>query len=101
MTEGVITGSFAHVVGTFDLVQGSGTIDYVTPVRIATESDDVEDERCAEDSERHRRLTRDTTGEGGAVFVTRRSILRIEDRSEDEDPDQRKRERPEDRDSAS
>jgi len=45
MTEGVITGSFAHVVGTFDLVQGAGTIDYVTPVRIATESDDVEDEQ--------------------------------------------------------
>jgi hypothetical protein len=44
MTEGVITGPFAHVVGTFDLVQGTGTIDYVTPVRTATESTDVEDE---------------------------------------------------------
>jgi hypothetical protein len=44
MTEGVITGSFAHVVGTFDLEQGTGTIDYVTPVRVATESADVNDE---------------------------------------------------------
>ena len=44
MTDGVITGSFAQVVGTFDLVQGTGTIDYVTPVHIATESDDVADE---------------------------------------------------------
>jgi hypothetical protein len=44
MSEGVITGAFAQVVGTFDLVAKSGTIDYVTPVRIATESADVEDE---------------------------------------------------------
>ncbi len=44
MTEGVVTGSFAHVVGTFDLAQRTGTIDYVTPVRVATETADLEDE---------------------------------------------------------
>jgi hypothetical protein len=29
-------GKFAHIVGTFDLRQSTGTIDYVTPVEIAT-----------------------------------------------------------------
>jgi hypothetical protein len=34
----VVKGSFAHVVGTFDLPEGTGSIDYVTPVRTATRS---------------------------------------------------------------
>jgi hypothetical protein len=44
MVEGVATGTFAHVAGTFDLTQRTGTIDYVTPVRTAADSTDVHDE---------------------------------------------------------
>jgi hypothetical protein len=44
MVEGVEKGTFAHVVGTFDLTQKTGTIDYVTPVRTAVDSSDVQDE---------------------------------------------------------
>jgi hypothetical protein len=57
MTEGVIRGSFAHVVGTFNLEQGTGTIDYVTPVQIAAESADLADEGLrlvGEDEANHR-----------------------------------------------
>jgi len=44
MATGIIKGQFAHVVGTFDLAQRGGTIDYVTPVGTATESADLEDQ---------------------------------------------------------
>ena len=44
MVQAVQKGDFAHVVGTFDLQQATGTIDYVTPVRVAADSVDVEDE---------------------------------------------------------
>lgn len=44
MPTGVTKGAFAHVAGTFDLVAKKGTIDYVTPVSVAAESNDFEDE---------------------------------------------------------
>jgi hypothetical protein len=44
MQAGVQKGDFAHVVGTFDMVGRTGTIDYVTPVTTAVESADIEDE---------------------------------------------------------
>ena len=42
MATGTVRGTFAHVAGTFDLAETTGTIDYVTPVGSATESDDFE-----------------------------------------------------------
>jgi hypothetical protein len=44
MPTRIIRGSFAHVAGTFNLSDRSGTIDYVTPVKTATESADLENE---------------------------------------------------------
>jgi hypothetical protein len=44
MPTGVTKGAFAHVAGTFDLVAKKGSIDYVTPVSVAAESNDFEDE---------------------------------------------------------
>lgn len=44
MGAGVLDGSFAHVSGTFDLDRKKGTIDYVTPVKVAVRSEDFEDE---------------------------------------------------------
>jgi hypothetical protein len=38
MPTGVTKGAFAHVAGTFDLAAKEGTIDYVTPVSVATDS---------------------------------------------------------------
>ena len=43
MPTGVIKGAFAHVAGTFDLATKKGTIDYVTPVSMATGSNDFEE----------------------------------------------------------
>lgn len=36
MTETITQGAFAHVTGTFDLKEKTGSIDYVTPVSTAT-----------------------------------------------------------------
>lgn len=44
MGAGVQDGSFAHVSGTFDLDNKKGTIDYVTPVKVAVQSEDFVDE---------------------------------------------------------
>ena len=44
MSSGLSKGSYAHVTGTFDLTGQTGTIDYVTPVRIATLSPPGKDE---------------------------------------------------------
>lgn len=43
MPTGVTKGAFAHVTGTFDLETKNGTIDYVTPVNLASASNDFED----------------------------------------------------------
>lgn len=45
MPTGVTKGVFAHVAGTFDLAAKNGTIDYVTPVSVATDSNDFENAR--------------------------------------------------------
>jgi hypothetical protein len=42
MPTGVSKGAFAHVAGTFDLAAKKGTIDYMTPVSVATDSNDFE-----------------------------------------------------------
>jgi hypothetical protein len=44
MVNNMVKGNFAHVVGTFNLAERTGTIDYVTPVNVATESSDLKDE---------------------------------------------------------
>jgi hypothetical protein len=44
MGAGVKDGNFAHVSGTFDFDNKKGTIDYVTPVKIAVQSENFEDE---------------------------------------------------------
>jgi hypothetical protein len=51
MATGITRGASAHVAGTFDLADKTGTIDYITPVRTATESDDFEDEHIHLDGE--------------------------------------------------
>lgn len=42
MSTGVTKGPFAHVAGTFDLATKKGRIDYMTPVTVATDSNDFE-----------------------------------------------------------
>ena len=44
MDSRVRRGSFAHVVGKIDLDRHEGSIDYVTPVEIATFSDSIRNE---------------------------------------------------------
>jgi hypothetical protein len=45
MPTGSTKGTFAHVAGTFDLANKTGTIDFVTPVSLATASNDFENEQ--------------------------------------------------------
>lgn len=44
MPSRISDGSYAHVTGTFDLEQKTGTIDYVTPVKVAVKPMDFTDE---------------------------------------------------------
>ena len=38
-------GSYAHVTGTFDLEQKTGTIDYMTPVKVAIKTIEFTEEK--------------------------------------------------------
>jgi hypothetical protein len=44
MTQEVVAGAFAHVVGTFDLTSRIGTIDYVTSVKVAQRRDEADED---------------------------------------------------------